>query len=310
MPTTTDDDGDANDGEHKRRRVLNLDAGSRGGAAGPDWTRRLDRNPGSKSRKRFRLLVRTDASLTRVERASGADDSSKPKPDGGAYLAVLRDGERIEMDVLVSAVGVDPGPRIAWLPEGSFPRGADGGVAVDRAFRTMGPHADVVYAAGDCASCELREGRSLGGGVGGKIDPGGAIVPWFQMRLWSQARTSGTYVARVMCGECDDDAWGFNYELFVHSTRFFGMRCVFLGLYNGQGLGDDLDEKDVTTYSRRGDDSFARVLLVRGVMRGAVLIGDVESAETFENLILDGIDLSRFGPELLDPEVDIDDYFD
>jgi len=52
------------------------------------------------------------------------------------------------------------------------------------------------------------------------------------------------------------------------------------------------------------------VLLVRGVMRGAVLIGDVESAETFENLILDGIDLSRFGPELLDPEVDIDDYFD
>ena len=186
-----------------------------------------------------------------------------------------------------------------WLPEGSFPRGADGGVAVDRAFRTMGPHGHDVFAAGDCASCELREGRS----------GGAAAVPWFQMRLWSQARTSGTFVARVMCGECDDDAWGFNYELFVHSTSFFGARCVFLGLYNGQLL-DDLDEKDVTTYSRRGDDSFARVLLVRGVMRGAVLIGDVESAETFENLILDGIDLSRFGPELLDPEVDIDDYFD
>ena len=241
--------------------------------------------------------MRTDASLTRVERAArGADDSEGGGTTGLKYVAVLGDGERIEMDVLVSAVGVDPAPRVEWLPTGSFPRGADGGVAVDRAFRTMGPHADAVYAAGDCASCELREGRS-------------GDAPWFQMRLWSQARTSGTFVARVMCGECDDDAWGFNYELFVHSTRFFGMPCVFLGLYNGQRL-DDVDEKDVTTYSRRGDDSFARVLLVRGVMRGAVLIGDVESAETFENLILDGIDLSRFGPELLDPEVDIDDYFD
>ena len=241
--------------------------------------------------------MRTDASLTRVERAAsgGADDSGTRGP----YVAVLGDGERIEMDVLVSAVGVDPAPRVQWLPEGSFPRGADGGVAVDRAFRTMGPHGHDVFAAGDCASCECREGRS----------GGAAAVPWFQMRLWSQARTSGTFVARVMCGECDDDAWGFNYELFVHSTSFFGARCVFLGLYNGQLL-DDLDEKDVTTYSRRGDGSFARVLLVRGVMRGAVLIGDVESAETFENLILDGIDLSRFGPELLDPEVDIDDYFD
>lgn len=289
--TTTNDD------EHKRRRVRNLGADSRGGAAGPDWTRRLHRNQSSKGR-RFRLRVRTDASLTRVERATrgGADDSKRTR---GPYVAVLGDGERIEMDVLVSAVGVDPAPRVQWLPEGSFPRGADGGVAVDRAFRTMGPHGHDVFAAGDCASCELREGRS----------GGAAAVPWFQMRLWSQARTSGTFVARVMCGECDDDAWGFNYELFVHSTSFFGARCVFLGLYNGQLL-DDLDEKDVTTYSRRGDGSFARVLLVRGVMRGAVLIGDVESAETFENLILDGIDLSRFGPELLDPEVDIDDYFD
>lgn len=291
--TTTNDD------EHKRRRVRNLGAGSRGGAAGPDWTRRLHRNQSSKGR-RFRLRVRTDASLTRVERAGprgGADDSNRTR---GPYVAVLGDGERIEMDVLVSAVGVDPAPRVRWLPEGSFPRGADGGVAVDRAFRTMGPHGHDVYAAGDCASCELREGGRSGGA---------AAVPWFQMRLWSQARTSGTFVARVMCGECDDDAWGFNYELFVHSTSFFGARCVFLGLYNGQLL-DDVDEKDVTTYSRRGDGSFARVLLVRGVMRGAVLIGDVESAETFENLILDGIDLSRFGPTLLDPEVDIDDYFD
>ena len=32
--------------------------------------------------------------------------------------------------------------------------------------------------------------------------------------------------------------------------------------------------------------------------------------ETFENLILNQMDLSRFGESLLDPDVDIEDYFD
>jgi NAD(P)H-nitrite reductase large subunit len=45
-------------------------------------------------------------------------------------------------------------------------------------------------------------------------------------------------------------------------------------------------------------------------MLGAVLIGDTDLEETFENLIMDGIDLSRFGPELLDPEFDVEDFFD
>ena len=45
-----------------------------------------------------------------------------------------------------------------------------------------------------------------------------------------------------------------------------------------------------------------RVLLLRGRLQGAVLIGPTELEETFENLILDGLDLSRYGAALLDPE--------
>ena len=56
---------------------------------------------------------------------------------------------------------------------------------------------------------------------------------------------------------------------------------------------------------------FIRVLLLRGRMMGAVLIGDTGGLEeTFENLILDRIDLSRWGPALLDPEFDVEDFFD
>jgi NAD(P)H-nitrite reductase large subunit len=68
----------------------------------------------------------------------------------------------------------------------------------------------------------------------------------------------------------------------------------------------------MVSYSRRDDDceTFARVLLLRGKMVGAVLLGDTDLEETFENLILNETDLARFGPSLLDPEMDVGDYFD
>jgi hypothetical protein len=45
-------------------------------------------------------------------------------------------------------------------------------------------------------------------------------------------------------------------------------------------------------------------------MAGAALVGETDLEETFENLILDGVDLSSYGPSLLDPDVDVEDYFD
>ena len=45
-------------------------------------------------------------------------------------------------------------------------------------------------------------------------------------------------------------------------------------------------------------------------LQGAVLIGETELEETFENLILDGIDLSQYGPEFMDPEIDLQEVFD
>ena len=56
--------------------------------------------------------------------------------------------------------------------------------------------------------------------------------------------------------------------------------------------------------------SFVRVLLLRGRMVGAVLVGETELGETFENLILDRLDLAGLGPALLDPEVELDHVFD
>lgn len=45
-------------------------------------------------------------------------------------------------------------------------------------------------------------------------------------------------------------------------------------------------------------------------MVGAVLIGETDLEETFENLILNQMDLTSYGEELLNPDIDIEDYFD
>ena len=57
--------------------------------------------------------------------------------------------------------------------------------------------------------------------------------------------------ARVMVGEADELALGFNFELFTHTTTFFGQKVILLGLYNGQKLEKE-PEADVVMYTRWG----------------------------------------------------------
>ena len=53
---------------------------------------------------------------------------------------------------------------------------------------------------------------------------------------------------------------------------------------------------------------YVKVVLCKGRVVGAMLVGDTELAETFENLILNRLPVGHL--DLLDPAVDLDDYFD
>lgn len=53
-----------------------------------------------------------------------------------------------------------------------------------------------------------------------------------------------------------------------------------------------------------------QVIVEKGRVRGAMLIGDTGMEETFENLILNGTDVSDIGADLLSVDVDIEDFFD
>ena len=63
------------------------------------------------------------------------------------------------------------------------------------------------------------------------------------------------FAAHAMAGVTDELAFGFNFELFTHVTRFCGRKVVLLGLYNGQGLEAE-PEEDMVSYSRTTEVTF------------------------------------------------------
>ncbi|KAG8534592.1 hypothetical protein GDO81_019058, partial [Engystomops pustulosus] len=201
--------------------------------------------------------------------------------------AELTNGKIFGCDFIVSATGVFPNVE-PFVSGNNFAIGEDGGLKVDDHMRTSVRH---VYAAGDVCS------------TGWTPSP-----HWHQMRLWTQARQMGCYAAKCMAAERRGESidMDFCFELFSHVTKFFNYKVILLGKYNAQGLGPD---HHLLLRCTRGHE-YVKVVMQGGRMMGAVLIGDTDLEETFENLILNQMDLSVYGEDLLDPNIDIEDYFD
>lgn len=239
---------------------------------------------GACQRSRVRMLFQAELRSV-LEVPASARTADKPFP----LVCAFQDGRTEEADLVISATGVIPNTELA---PAHATRAADGGLVVDREMRTSVAN---LYAAGDCCSIAWSESAE-----------------WFQMRLWSQAKMEGAYAAHCIASDLTagrlgaDRHLGFNFDIFAHATRFFGFPCIFLGRFNGQGLGDQVTEMVRCTPGKE----FVKFVLFDGRLVGAVLIGDTDLEETAENLIMNGIDLTPFGHDLLDPANDIEDYFD
>ena len=126
------------------------------------------------------------------------------------------------------------------------------------------------------------------------------------------------------------------------------MKVVLLGRYNAQGLGSRVESAVRTTvFTKEGlniqseefcimpdattvtmeahlkdtkkveiwtrttpGKEYVKVVIFGGKVVGALLMGDTGLEEVFENLILNRLDVSRLGVDLLDPTLDLEDYFD
>ncbi|KNE69223.1 hypothetical protein AMAG_13613 [Allomyces macrogynus ATCC 38327] len=289
--------------------------------------------------------------------------SAVPKNDWPLYVQ-LSNRHLYGVDLLISATGVVPNSELAaeiGLDVAAAPAArttritptaldaaraataaltpARGGIAVDKGMRTSDPN---IYAAGDCAACVWAD----------------RAAHWFQMRLWSQARSMGLQAARSMVRDvaaaqlvaaetAEEPARGpaatdavvappvpdalapaprrappagdmhlpdgrvlpapldVHFDLFAHVSRFFGFKVVLLGRFNAQGLAPGT--YDVMVRSSHAGE-YVKVVKDRATkqLQGAMLIGETDLEELFENLILTRADVSFLDDAVLDPDVDLD----
>ncbi|KAL5280616.1 PYROXD1 family protein [Megaselia abdita] len=247
----------------------------KGAALGPDWHRKIDIS-GGKSKHSLEIHYKTE-----VSNIKSTENEEYP------LEITLSNNKVIPCDFLVSATGVDP--RISHIPtDVSFELGKDGGIKVNEMMESS---VENIFAAGDvcCAGWDLAEN-------------------WFQMRLWTQARQMGAMAGRSMAAKFKNEPiyQDFCFELFTHATHLFGYQVVLLGNFNGQGLGQDYEI--LLRYTP--DLEYIKFVMKDGRLKGVILIGETGLEETCENLILNGLDLTPFGDDILNPDVDIEDFFD
>jgi len=200
----------------------------------------------------------------------------------------LTNGKVYECDFVISATGVTPNSNLDMRGGTTVDIASDGGIKVDWKMETS---LSDIFAAGDVCTVDWTSEH------------------WFQMRLWTQARQMGVYAAKCMHFKHINEILlqDFCFALFTHVTSFFGFKVILLGLYNAQGL----DKKDCELLVRvTNGQEYIKLVLQNGRVVGAMLIGDTNLEEMCEHLILNQIDVTSLMDDLLDPNIDIEDYFD
>ncbi|KAL7052117.1 hypothetical protein ACKWTF_004772 [Chironomus riparius] len=249
----------------------------RGAALGPDWHRLIDMK-GNLSSSPENIKVHYNAEVKSIGLCT---DNNFP------VCIELANDEKVFCDFVVSATGVEPFKTFNFENE-VIKLSDDGGIFVDDLMKTS---IDSIFAAGDVCHAGWEHSKY-----------------WHQMRLWTQARQMGMMAGKSMVAKLNNEEiyQDFCFELFSHVTKLYGYQVVLLGRYNGQGLEDDYE----LLFRITPDKEYIKFVLKNGCLVGALLIGETGLEETCENLILNQIDLTPFGDDILNPNIDIEDYFD
>ncbi|KAF7266288.1 hypothetical protein GWI33_020320 [Rhynchophorus ferrugineus] len=259
----------------KRMRYKEDEFNKCGAALGPDWYKNLIIS-GANCEVNKKVTIHYESEITMVSKTSDLH-----------YLRVnLSNGKVISCDLIVSATGVTPRKNFGTIS--ALDISEDGGIKVDEYMRT---NLNNIYAAGDFCTSSWPWAKH-----------------WFPMKLWTQARQMGCYAAKCMSSHMNNEEilQDFCFEIFAHSTKLFGYKVILLGLYNGQKL----DGKYEILLRTTPKQEYIKFIIEDNKLQGAVLIGDTDLEEMCENLILNQISLEPYGDDILNPDIDIEDYFD
>jgi NAD(P)H-nitrite reductase large subunit len=173
--------------------------------------------------------------------------------------STLDSGEVIDSDLLVVAIGVRPRTELAM----------DAGIEVDRGIivnRKMETSAPGVYAAGDCAQVydSLREKNMV-------------------LALWPTAYMGGRVAGRNMAGGNAQLEWSTS----MNSMNYFGTSVLSAGIVNApEGGGwDEIIE--------RKEEGYRKIVTRGGVIKGFVLVDDVEKAGIYLQMMRGKTDIGR-----------------
>lgn len=248
----------------------------KGAALGPDWHRLVDMS-GASENNSDNMRIHFGVEVTSISRNHEGDHP---------IIVELTDGSKISSDFVVSATGVHP--HVDFQCDDEFKLGPEGGIVIDELMRTS---VDSIFAAGDVCFAGWEHSKF-----------------WHQMKLWTQARQMGMMAGKSIVAQHQKEEiyQDFCFELFSHVTKLYGYQVVLLGKFNGQGLDDNYE----LLFRITPDKEYIKFVLKDGRLIGALLIGETGLEETCENLILNQIDLTPFGDDILNPNIDIEDYFD
>ena len=188
--------------------------------------------------------------------------------------ALLKSGETLSFDILVTAVGVRPNTALAVQAGCEVNRG----IVTDDGCRTSVPD---IYAAGDCTeSLDITTGarRVL------------ALLP----NAYMQGECAGVHMAAEAVGTTTSVR--YNRAIPMNAVGFFGLSIITAGDYQGE---EYIAEKE-------SEETYKKLVTRDGLLKGYILVGNVARAGIYTSLIrektpLDTIDfeLIREKPQLM-----------
>jgi NAD(P)H-nitrite reductase large subunit len=207
---------------------------------------------------RSRVDVRTGTTVEEIIGRGGRVDH-----------AVLRDGERVDCDLVVFAIGVRPNTGLIPADAGIE---IDRGICVDRRMKTTVPG---VYAAGDCVQAYDM-----------LIDACRPIAIW--PNAYRQGYIAGSNMAQV------DRRYEGSFPM--NSIEVVGVPTISVGITDPPR---DEDGYEVIDKYDREAVIYKKLVLHHHRLVGAIFVGDIDRAGIYTGLIRDRVDVRPFKEHLL-----------
>lgn len=178
--------------------------------------------------------------------------------------AVMANGEIVNFDVLVTAVGVRAETKLAKDTGAE----TDRGIIVDDSMKTG---VENIYAAGDCTQ--------------------GTDISCCQKRvlaLLPNAYLQGECAGKNMAGE----EKYFNKAIPMNSIGFFGLHIMTAGSYFTEADGAEI-------YEKKTENSYKKLFIKDGVLTGFIIVGSTERVGIYTSLIREKTPLDTVNFDLL-----------